>query len=110
MLEAPQHVDEYRQLGFTIRRGAFAADEMASLAAECDRLLAERRDLIDSLNLRCRFMAHVDTGEKLFEVFDPVNDISPVCARVASDARLLGLVESIVGEPVCLFKEKLIFK
>ena len=56
-------------------------------------------------------MAHVETGEKLFEVFDPVNDISPVCERFTNDPRLLKrMVESIYGEPACLFKEKLIFK
>jgi hypothetical protein len=103
-------LEKYWQLGFTIRRAVFPADELAELAAECDRLLAERRDLIDPLNLRCRFMAHFETGEKLFEVFDPVNDISPVCARFTSDERVVAMVEALVGEPVCLFKEKLIFK
>jgi len=103
-------LDEYRQAGFIVRRGTFTAGEMADLTAETNRLLTERRDLIDPCNLRCRFMAHVETGDKLFEVFDPVNDISPVCARITSDERLLALVESIMGEPACLFKEKLIFK
>ena len=103
-------IDEYRQHGFVIRRGVFAAREMAELTAETNRLLTECRDLIDPCNLRCRFMPHVETGETLFEVFDPVNDISPVCARFTRDQRLLGMVESIMEEPACLFKEKLIFK
>jgi hypothetical protein len=103
-------LEEYRQSGFIVRRGTFAAEEIAELTAETNRLLTERGDLIDPYNLRCRFMPHVDTGEKLFEVFDPVNDISPVCARITSDDRLLGMVESIMGEPACVFKEKLIFK
>jgi ectoine hydroxylase-related dioxygenase (phytanoyl-CoA dioxygenase family) len=55
-------------------------------------------------------MEHIETGEKLFEVFDPVNDISPVCTQITSDQRLLAMVESIMGEPSCLFKAKLIFK
>ncbi len=103
-------LDDYRTLGFVIRRGVFPADEMRELSGETERLLTERRDLIDWCNLRCRFMAHVETGERVFEVFDPVGDISPVCARFAVDARILGMVESIHGETACLFKEKLIFK
>jgi len=101
---------KWRADGFLVLRDVFCSEEMQTLLAETERLLAECRDLIDPSNLRCRFMAHVATGEKVFEVFDPVNDISPVCARFTSDPRLLGLVEAILGEPACLFKEKLIFK
>src|SRR5579872_4532284 len=103
-------LDRYRTHGFVIRRGVFRADEMWRLCAETERLLTDRRDLIDPSNLRCRFMAHVETGEKVFEVFDPVGDISPLCARFTADGRILAMVESILGEPACLFKEKLIFK
>jgi hypothetical protein len=100
----------YCEQGFVIRRGVFTASEMAELAAEADRLLRECADLIDADNLRCRFMPHADTGEKLFEVFDPVRDLSPLYGRLAGDARIMEAVESIYGEPACLFKEKLIFK
>ena len=100
----------WRADGFLILRDFFSPDEMHTLLAESERLLTERRDLIDPCNLRCRFMAHVETGEKVFEVFDPVNDVSPVCETFTSDPRLLAIVESILSEPACLFKEKLIFK
>ena len=100
----------YCEHGFVIRGCVFSPDEMADLAEECDRLLRECRHLIDRHNLRCRFMQHADGGEPLFEVFDPVNDISPLCARITADPRLLAIVESIYGEPACLFKEKLIYK
>lgn len=103
-------LDDYRRLGFVIRRGLFASEEIYELRAETDRLLTERCDLIDPKNLRCRYMPHVETGIPVFEVFDPVIDVSPVCARFAADRRILELVESICGGPSCLFKEKLIFK
>lgn len=103
-------LDRYRSHGFVIRRGVFPAEEMRAFCAETERLLIDRRDLIDPTNLRCRFMAHVETGEKVFEVFDPVGDISPLCAQFAADARILAMVEAILGEPAYLFKEKLIFK
>ncbi|HET6881106.1 MAG TPA: phytanoyl-CoA dioxygenase family protein [Pirellulales bacterium] len=101
---------QYRDLGFVVRRQVFSGTEMADLAAEADRLLRDYRELIDRNNLRCRFMSAAEGGEPLFEVFDPVNDLSPLCERITSDPRLLAIVESIYGEPACLFKEKLIYK
>jgi ectoine hydroxylase-related dioxygenase (phytanoyl-CoA dioxygenase family) len=107
---AAEKLAQYRRLGFVVRRGVFDAAEMAEFAAESERLLAERRELIDRNNLRCRFMPHVDSGEPLFEVFDPVTDLSPTFTRLAADPRILAIVASIYGEPASLFKEKLIYK
>ena len=107
---SPTELDDYQQHGYVVRRNLFAPVEVANLQREAVRLLVDHRDLIDPGNLRCRFMEHVETGEPIFEVFDPVNDISPVCAGFANDPRIVAMVESIYGEPACLFKEKLIFK
>jgi 2-aminoethylphosphonate dioxygenase len=101
---------DWRERGFLILRDLFDSAEMESLQAESDRLLTDRRDLISPQNLRCRYMAHHETGELLFEVFDPVNDISPVCQRFSADRRIISVIECLYGEPACLFKEKLIFK
>jgi hypothetical protein len=100
----------YRELGHIVIRNLFLPDEIAELVRETERILIECRELIRPENLRCRFMPHFETGEKLFEVFDPVNDISPVCARFSNDPRIHAILEAIYGEPACLFKEKLIFK
>ena len=102
--------DFYRAHGFFVFRKVFAPYEMHELRTETQRLLTECAELINPRNLRCRYMPHHETGESLFEVFDPVNDISPVCKRFTSDPRILGIVESIYDEPALLFKEKLIFK
>jgi hypothetical protein len=107
---AEEELAQYRGLGFVVRRAVFDASEMAEFAAESERLLAECAPLIDRHNLRCRFMPHVDGGEGLFEVFDPVNDLSPTFSRLSADPRILAIVESIYGEPAELFKEKLIYK
>jgi ectoine hydroxylase-related dioxygenase (phytanoyl-CoA dioxygenase family) len=96
--------------GFVILRQVFHAAQIDALTAECERLLTERRDLISLANLRCRYMAHHETGELLFEVFDPVNDISPVCKQFCDERRIHSVLEVLYGEPACLFKEKLIFK
>ncbi len=105
-----EQLREYETHGFLVLRDVFHADEIGELLAETERLLTERRDLISPNNLRCRYMAHHQTGEPLFEVFDPVNDVSPVCERFTTDPRIVSAVESIYGEPACLFKDKLIFK
>ena len=99
----------YLDDGFVILRDVFSSKEMAELATEAERLM-QREDLISSLNLRCRFMPHCETGDLLFEVFDPVNDIAPVCERFSREPRIVHAVESLYGEPACLFKDKLIFK
>jgi hypothetical protein len=99
----------YEAQGFLIVRGVFAEQEIAAAADEADRLL-ERKDLIDIRNLRCRWQPHCDDGECLFETFDPVIDIAPVCAALARGSTLLELLASLYGEPARLFKDKLIFK
>ena len=105
-----ERLSEYETHGFLVLRNVFDAGEMRQLRSESERLLTECRDLIDPNNLRCRFMPHRLTGESLFEVFDPVNDISPISRSFCLDRRILNTVESLYGEPACLFKEKLIFK
>lgn len=103
-------LSHYHDHGFLVLRGVFNHLEMAQLRDESDRILKEHHDLIHPRNLRCRFMPHHETGEQLFEVFDPVNDLSPICEQFSLDPRILRSLESIYDEPACLFKDKLIFK
>jgi hypothetical protein len=99
----------FEEQGYLIVRGLFAPPEIDAALAEADRLLG-RRDLIDTANLRCRWQPHDVTGECLFETFDPVVDIGPVCAILAADRRLLDLLAAVYLDEACLFKDKLIFK
>jgi ectoine hydroxylase-related dioxygenase (phytanoyl-CoA dioxygenase family) len=99
----------YHDHGFLVVRGVFSAGEVARAVAEAERLV-RRTDLIDQRNLRCRWQLHCDQGECLFETFDPVIDIAPVCARLAHHPRLLSILGELYGEPARLFKDKLIFK
>src|SRR5262245_24179996 len=104
-----EQIEHYRRDGFVIARDVFSADEVAELDAEAERLL-QRTDLIDSDNIRCRWQVRVPTKECRFDCFDPVIDLSPVCARVARDPRLVEIVSALYGERAHLFKDKLIFK
>lgn len=103
-------LDDYREKGFAVLRGLFQPEEMAAVADEAAGLIERHGELIDTNNIRCRFQPHVGTGECLFETFDPVNDLSPACRRIAEDPRILGILEQIYGETPRLFKDKLIFK
>jgi hypothetical protein len=101
--------EQYQRDGFLILRGLFNAREISELSEDAGRLL-QRKDLIDSDNIRCRWQNHVETGECRFDCFDPVLDLSPAFERLARDPRIIGAVSELYGERACLFKDKLIFK
>jgi ectoine hydroxylase-related dioxygenase (phytanoyl-CoA dioxygenase family) len=109
LLLSPTQRQAYDDQGFLVVRRVFTPDEIAAALAEADRLF-KRQDLIDMRNLRCRWQPHCDDGECLFETFDPVIDIAPVCAQLARHSRLLAILGELYGESACLFKDKLIFK
>jgi 2-aminoethylphosphonate dioxygenase len=105
-----EQIQQFDDDGFTIVRRLFDPSEMAAARVEADRLMT-RTDLIDTKNLRCRWMPNLVTGESCqFECFDPIIDISPKCASLAFDERLLAVLAELYREPACLFKDKLIFK
>jgi hypothetical protein len=99
----------YQRDGFVIERGVFSNVEILEMAGVAESLL-QRQDLIHTDNLRCRWQKHVDTGECLFETFDPVIDLSDTMAATAMDRRILDRLASVYGEEACLFKDKLILK
>jgi hypothetical protein len=105
----PKQRQEYQEQGFVLIRGLFDPAEMAIASMESDRLL-DHLDLQDTKNIRCRWQNHVETGECLFETFDPVSDLSPICNQLARDPRLVGLISDLYGETAYLVKDKLIFK
>jgi 2-aminoethylphosphonate dioxygenase len=105
-----EQVRQWDEDDCTIVRGLFSPSEMAAARAESDRLMT-RTDLMDTRNIRCRWQPNVVTGESCqFEFFDPIIDLSPMCASLAYDDRLLAVLSERYREPACLFKDKLIFK
>lgn len=98
----------YRERGFLILPAFFSRSRIDALLAEAEILRASDYVALD--NLRCRFMPSVHQTEPLFEVFDPIIDISPLCAAIAHDPALLAVFGEIYGEPAKLFKDKLIYK
>jgi hypothetical protein len=102
-------IASYETEGFLIEREVFGHAEIARVQEEADALLA-RTDLIDQKNLRCRWQKNVETDECVFDTFDPVIDLSPACAALASDRRPLDRLGCLYGEEPALFKDKLIYK
>ncbi|MGD9721693.1 MAG: phytanoyl-CoA dioxygenase family protein [Pirellulales bacterium] len=104
-----QQIRDYHERGYLIVRRAFEAREIAALAGEAVTLYS-RNELIHNDNIRCRWADHVETGECLFDCFDPVIDIAPVCRFMVRDERILAPLRAIYDDEACLLKDKLIFK
>jgi 2-aminoethylphosphonate dioxygenase len=105
----PAELDAFQTQGFHIERGLFSEHELVLLRAEADRLLT-RTDLISQQNSRCRWQPHLDSGEMLFECFDPYFDISPLFAKFAHHPRLREMMERIYGEPGHVCHNQFIYK
>ncbi len=103
------HQESYRKNGSLILRGFFAVKRIERAASEAAQAL-RRTELISTDNIRCRWQDHVQTGQCQFDAFDPILDLSPACAELATDASLLAALGALYGEEACLFKDKLIFK
>lgn len=99
----------YQRDGFVVLRDLLPADGIHRAVAESEALL-RRTDLMETLNIRCRWQTNVVTGDCTFETFDPVIDLSPACRDLAHSPPLLEALADLYGEPACLFKDKLIFK
>jgi ectoine hydroxylase-related dioxygenase (phytanoyl-CoA dioxygenase family) len=104
-----EQLSDWHVNGFLILRSFFSPEWIAEARVEAEALL-ERRDLISTANIRCRWQPNVETGACEFETFDPVIDIGPVCRRLALAPHLLEMLAELYGEEACLFKDKLIFK
>lgn len=100
---------QYHKDGFIVLRSVFSSQEVVEFQGEADRLL-NQLDLIDASNIRCRWQKNLETGSLRFDGFDPVIDVSPVFAGLASDERIVGALSSLYGERPFLVMDKLIFK
>lgn len=100
----------YRREGYLVLTNVFSRYEVEMLAEDAQRVCDHWAQWVDTHNMRTRFQRNVVTGEPLFEVFDPIADLSAVAQGVAVDRRILGPLHDLYGEPAELIKDKLIFK
>jgi ectoine hydroxylase-related dioxygenase (phytanoyl-CoA dioxygenase family) len=104
-----EQVAAYAREGYVIARGVFSAEEIAAAAAETEALL-QRKELMAMSNLRVRWHYHYESGEPIFELYDPVVDIAPRCDAFYRDARITERVAQVLGDSVHPIKDKLIYK
>lgn len=98
----------YAAHGACIIRGLFAADGVAKLQTEAERLFsALERGEISRANVACRPAVN---GGNVFERIDPLGRYSPLARELVADPVLLRLAAAAVGGPPVLFKDKLIYK
>ncbi len=103
-------LSDFERDGILKLTNVFDVHEIEALAAECDRVLNDSQHLLNPNNLRIRFTPHHQTQEPVFEKFDPFADLSTLARHMTVDARIMKPLQSIYGEPACLFKDKLIYK
>jgi 2-aminoethylphosphonate dioxygenase len=101
-------VAEYSSRGYALVRGLFAPAEVAVWAEESQRLLRlsgfAREG--DARGVVYRTAA----GLTVVDHLSPIIDVSPVFAALAADSRLTDALARFCGEPMSLFKDKLIYK
>jgi len=99
----------YEREGYLVLRGLFEPAALTQAQEETQALLS-RHELMAKNNLRVRWTHHVDTDVPIFELFDPIVDIAPRCRELALAPRLTAVLAGLLGDEVCLFKDKLIYK
>lgn len=107
-IDAPVR-QRYLDDGFLVLRDVFPRDEIATVGEEVNALLTDEA-LTRRNNLRVRWQYHFQTRQPVFELFDPIVDLSPACARWSTDSRLLDPLAALLADAPLPIKDKLIYK
>lgn len=103
------HKAQYEADGYLVLRKVIDESDVQAALADAEKVRTHP-ELTHFNNLRARWQNHIDTGDSILDTLDPVIDIAPAVARIAQAPAILSTVETLLGEPVHLFKDKLIFK
>lgn len=98
----------YHRDGFIVLPAVFDADEVAEMADEADRLtdlLLNASLALDEASPRLDLRERPE-GRVLLKI-QPLNDVSPVLARISADDRLLEPMRDLLGCEPLLLEEKL---
>jgi len=94
--------DDWEANGWALIDGFLAADEVARLRDEAERLLENQELFVER--------GSVPNSMKRSDRLDPVIDVSPPFAALAGERRLLELVGNMLGGDAQLLKDKFIAK
>ncbi|MFS1523163.1 ectoine hydroxylase [Microbulbifer sp. 2304DJ12-6] len=100
---APTLVRRYKKLGFLLLKGVFSAEEVTAFQAESDRL---RRD--PGIQASGETITELGSGD-VRSVFK-VHAISPVFSKLASDTRMAGMAQYLLGDQVYIHQSRLNYK
>lgn len=106
MLESHESTEFYTLNGYAVVRDVFCEQTCRAFADECERLSVILAHADDK---RVAGRKH-DVLGRIMDRLDPVIDVSPVFKALSTDVRITDAATRLLGEPVALFKDKLITK
>jgi ectoine hydroxylase-related dioxygenase (phytanoyl-CoA dioxygenase family) len=109
-------VDAYRRDGYAVIRGVLTAGEVGEYRAEAQRLLetcnADPSSYEERIQWEVDYLAPADAAgmEQVIRKLEPISDISEPMMKLAFRPGVVDAADSIFGEPVELFEDKLNLK
>jgi ectoine hydroxylase-related dioxygenase (phytanoyl-CoA dioxygenase family) len=102
-----EQIETYRRKGYLHLPALFSNEDVEAWDAESRRLLKLGLSREDNLRAVSKPLA---PGVAIVDRLNPVIDLSPIFMTLVRDSRITEAVDKLAGEPVLLFKDKLIYK
>ncbi len=99
----------YEENGFVVVESVFSEAELVDLRAAADELLAHSGPVVKE-NRRLEIEAERHNGAPVVRKIEPIIDVVPALAALATDPRMTSAAAQLFGEPVFLFENKLNYK
>lgn len=100
-------LDTYRNQGVLVVRGFFDPATLTPVTEALEAFAESSRARPE--NLRCRYQPD-PKARLVLDAIDPVLDVVPAVAAIASEERLLKLLRTLLGDEPVLFKDKAHFR
>lgn len=104
----PEALEHFARTGWVAARGFFSAEEVAAISAWTDELLAMPE--VPGRHMLYREDSLLGDGKRVVQRIENFCPFHPGFDALVRDGRLQAAVEQLLGEPACLFKEKINFK
>jgi ectoine hydroxylase-related dioxygenase (phytanoyl-CoA dioxygenase family) len=107
---------QYERDGYLTAPSVLTPEQLAQMRQEADRLLHLCSEEPERYARRIEWETNYlpedrKSGmEKVIRKLEPISDLSPIFANLATDEKITGPVSGIFGEPVELFEDKLNLK
>jgi ectoine hydroxylase-related dioxygenase (phytanoyl-CoA dioxygenase family) len=98
----------FKEQGYLVVEGVFAPDEVLRLQQACDDLAAKAHGLTVSTD-RFKLAVFKDSGKIVQQIGDP-HEMAGVWMDLVRDARLLDMVETLIGPNLMVYYSQLMMK